>query len=141
MSELVADSQKCMPVGAAHDVLALGVGWEIGVFDESSGARAVSAGLDGDVKVWRLSDGVMVSSFTAHPGGVKAVAISPDGKRIASGGMDGTVKLWPLRGAQKAPLAVFKEHEDSVEAVAFAPDGKTLASGSKDKTVKLWKLP
>ena len=35
----------------------------------------------------------------SHKGGVKSLAVSPDGTTLISGGNDDAVKMWPLPGA------------------------------------------
>jgi RNA polymerase sigma factor (sigma-70 family) len=71
-----------------------------------------------------------------HPaGGVKAMALSPDGKLAATG--EG-LRLWDLATGQEVPA--FKERWGA-QAVAFSPDGKLLATGARDSPVKLWDVP
>lgn len=59
-------------------------------------AALVSAGFDGDVIVWDLAGPIarIRSQFRSHPGGVKAMAVSPDGTTIFSGGGDGVLRVW-----------------------------------------------
>ncbi len=35
--------------------------------------------------------GLEIRSFEGHPGGVTAIAVTPDGRHVASGGREGTV--------------------------------------------------
>jgi guanine nucleotide-binding protein subunit beta-2-like 1 protein len=56
----------------------------------------VSAGWDGLVKVWNLSNCKLRSNLAGHKGYVNGVTISPDGSLCASGGRDGTAMLWDL---------------------------------------------
>ncbi|MDF2440632.1 MAG: hypothetical protein JWN98_1616, partial [Abditibacteriota bacterium] len=73
---------------------------------------------------------------TAHAGGVRTLAWSPDGKTLASGGADKAVKLWSLpAGTLKTTLPF---HSGEVRSIAWSPDGSTLASGSADHVVRLW---
>jgi WD40 repeat protein len=48
------------------------------------------------------TDGVQVVFQTGHAGGIRAVALSPNGRYIASSGsQDGTVKVWDVASGQE----------------------------------------
>jgi WD40 repeat protein len=93
------------------------------------------------IRLWRVSDGVVLRTLLGHGDFVNSVAFSPDGKMLASGGDDQTIKLW--RVADGAELKTLTGHQDYVASVAFSPDGQRLASGggAQDKTVRLWRVP
>ncbi|AMV27079.1 Serine/threonine-protein kinase PknB [Gemmata sp. SH-PL17] len=59
------------------------------------GARVVSAGEDGTVRVWLTETGKEIAQFK-HDGSVNALAISPEGKRVLTGSADATIRLWQL---------------------------------------------
>ena len=104
----------------------------------ADGARAVSGGADGTVRVWDLSTGHEQASLAGHTGSVYAVAVAADGARAVSGGADGTVRVWDLStGHEQASLA---GHTGSVYAVAVAADGARAVSGGADGTVRVWDL-
>ena len=73
-----------------------------------------------------------------HTGGVRGVAVTPDGKTAVSGSYDKTLKLWDL--ATRRCRVTFKGHTQEVNDVAVTPDGKMVVSGSDDKTLKVWDL-
>ena len=60
------------------------------------GEFLVSAGRNGNLKVWQVETGQQVQSLTGRAGAVLNVAYSPDGKTLASGGPDDTIKLWDV---------------------------------------------
>jgi WD40 repeat protein len=59
----------------------------------SADARtAVSASLDGTVRVWDVAARRGTRVLDGHSRGVTAVALSPDGRHVVSGSLDGTVR-------------------------------------------------
>ncbi|MDE2813346.1 MAG: WD40 repeat domain-containing protein [Gemmatimonadota bacterium] len=103
-----------------------------------NGARIVSTGPDGTVRLWELDDGrAENTTLGVHHPGVASVAFSPDGARLVSGGLDGEVRLWTVEnGTQEG--ALLHTHPDEVLGVAFSPDGTRILSGGLDGTVQLW---
>jgi WD40 repeat protein len=103
-----------------------------------SGELIASAGADGTVKLWRMSDGALLRTLTGHDGDVNGVAFSPNGSLVASAGADGTVRVWRVQDGQ---LQHTLTHGGGIAlSVAFAPNGQLLASGGEDGTVKLWRV-
>jgi WD40 repeat protein len=74
---------------------------------------------------------VKLGTRNAHPDGVAAVALSPDGQVLATGGYDSRVGLWSVKGLEERALFAPGPlgRPNPVYAVAFSPDGKTLATG------------
>ncbi|MER8578061.1 WD40 repeat domain-containing protein [Mesorhizobium sp. M1423] len=103
------------------------------------GARALTAGDDGEIVLRQLSDGAVLHVFSSgENGGVNKLAISPDGRRAVSGHNTGTVIVWDLE--KDTVLHVLSGHDWSISSVAVSPDGEQAISGSVDGTLKLWDL-
>lgn len=102
----------------------------------SPDGELLAAGDDnGQVKLWRVSDGQPVLTIQAHESWIKSIAWSPDGKTLASSSADQTIKLWDRSGAC---LQVMRGHLAWIRSVAWTPDGQAIVSGSADRTVKVW---
>lgn len=65
----------------------------------ADGAFVASGGADGAVRLWRTSDGGVLTSFEGHEGAIQGVAVSPDRRFVYSGGADGTLRRWAVRSA------------------------------------------
>ncbi len=123
------------------------------------GKRLASAADDGTGKVWDVTSGKAVSTFTyfvvREPprfglGGKtfasSILAWSHDGKLLAVAGEDETIRIWDV-DAQPAeeikplpghPSNEAKENHNVVCTVAWSPDGKRLAAASPDGTFLVW---
>jgi hypothetical protein len=75
---------------------------------------------------------------SGHPGGVNAVAFSPDSKLIVSGGADNTVRLWDANSG--AMLAILNGHQNPVVQVFFSTDGSTIFSRDDKGVIQLWRV-
>ena len=96
-----------------------------------------SAGDNGDIKLWNLQDGILVT-LGRHDDTVNSIAFSPDGRLLASGGDDYVLKLWNVN--RKHHIATRDHTTDrtrsQVKAVSFSPDGSMIATGGRH--AKLW---
>jgi len=77
----------------------------------------------------------LVRNIFVSPGGVPAVAYSPDGSLIASMGARQEVKLWDANSGEL--LHTFEGVDESSSSVAFSPDGNTLAAAFVTQVI-LW---
>lgn len=105
----------------------------------SPNGQLLAAGTsDGQVRIWRSTDGQLLLTFTGHTDWVLSVCFSPDGNLLSSGSMDQTVRLWDVQTGQL--LKTLWGHTAQVESVCFSPDGALLASCSDDQTIRLWDM-
>ncbi|RWI20652.1 WD40 repeat domain-containing protein [Mesorhizobium sp.] len=103
------------------------------------GARALTAGDDGEILLRQLSDGAVLHVFSSgQNGGVNKLAISADGKRAVSGHDTGRVIVWDVE--KGSVLYVMPGHDWSISGVAVSPDGTRAISGSIEGTLKLWDI-
>jgi len=99
------------------------------------GNLLATAGVDLTVRVWKVSNGEIVSSRVSTAEHIHAIAWAPDGKRLALG-EDEDVKVWNVVGAEEPTK--FGRHSAEVTALSYSPDGTQLASSSKDGSICLW---
>ncbi len=117
------------------------------------GDRALSASVDGRLKLWQLEpeDPSRLPPrwswaqriprapqvIEAHTDSVTGLAMSPDGRHAASVSADHTLKLWDLEGDLALPRC---GHSGAVTALAVSESGRRVISGSKDRSVRVWDL-
>ncbi len=105
------------------------------------GSHVASAGANGDLRVWRSSDGELIRTIHAHGHEAYAIAVSPGGTILASGGSDALVKLW--RTGTGELIRVIDARLGGVNSVSFAPDlgGDILvAAGTATGKAGLWRV-
>jgi tRNA A-37 threonylcarbamoyl transferase component Bud32 len=97
-----------------------------------NGKVAVSASLDGAVKVWQVPSGIELFKVPDDYTPVYSVAFAPDSSTVALARVSGFVEFWDVEtGKKKLSL---KSHEawrtprEPLGLLAFSPDGKMLAS-------------
>jgi len=91
-----------------------------------------------DIQLWDTKTGKLQRGFQAHAGGIRAMALSPDGKTLATGSSDLMIKLWDMTRTDPPCKATLMGHAGPVLSVAFSPDGRRLLSGSEDHSIRLW---
>lgn len=91
---------------------------------------------DGNVRLWRVSDGTVLRRLPIGDVG-QSIAFSPDGSLLATNyGMQ--IMLWKVATGDVA--AILTGHSGKITSLAFSPDGNFLASASEDRTVILWSV-
>ena len=93
------------------------------------GRYLVSGSRDKTIKLWELSSGRELRTFTGHTYVVSSVALSPDGRYLVSGSYDGTVRLWDVStGKELVQMVSFTNGE----WIALTPKGYYTASAGGD---------
>ena len=97
-----------------------------------------SGSWDKSVKLWDLSSGKEIISYTQFNSWVRSVAFSPDGKKLAMGS-DKEFRISDLSNNGKE---IFKKdiHYDDISAIAFSPDNKLLITSGSSKNLDGEKL-
>jgi WD40 repeat protein len=89
------------------------------------GEYIVTAGADGYVKSWRISDGRPLRTITRHYDGAVSLAFSHDGTLLASGGNDDSIHM--VRTSDwKAKYTI--SETGFILGLAFAPDDQTFGA-------------
>lgn len=114
----------------------------------ADGRLLASGSHDQTIKLWDVTTGRVLRTFSRHTLPVLSIAFSPDSKILASGSADGIIKLWSVVSGQeiktlKGHVSSANSSDFSVDSIDFSPDGKMLASGSGESfgdewTIELW---
>lgn len=62
----------------------------------SPDGKLLAVAEDKDLQLWRVSDGVLIGTFSEHLDSIALVKFSPDGKAIATAGYDNQLYLWQV---------------------------------------------
>ncbi|MGO9473272.1 MAG: toll/interleukin-1 receptor domain-containing protein [Rhodomicrobium sp.] len=93
--------------------------------------------LEGALRLWEVTTGLELRTFSGYTGDAQSLAFSPDGRTLASADSNYTmITLWEVASGRE--LQTLTGHTKFIRSIAFSPDGRTLASGSEDNTIKLW---
>ncbi len=108
----------------------------IGLALSPDGARVVSAGFDGVLKVWAVEGGGEERAFKAFLDPIWGLAFSPDGKSFAAGGNNRLLKIWDAASWQEKET--LRGHLSTVTCLAFSPDSRRLVTGAEDERALVW---
>jgi WD40 repeat protein/serine/threonine protein kinase len=102
-------------------------------------ARFLPASKAGELKLWDVAGEAAPVTLSREPGGVLAIAYSPDGALLAAASQSpARVRLWdPRRGPGQSP-AILTGLTSSAMSLAFADGGKALVTGTWHCQVISW---
>jgi eukaryotic-like serine/threonine-protein kinase len=90
----------------------------------------------GRALIWDVASGRPIFDRNSHPGGIYALAFSPDDKLVVTTGRDGVVTVWDLKTTRE--LRSLRGHTNYVDKIVFGQDGRTLVTRGGDSTLRVW---
>jgi|GEM_PF-779001 len=95
---------------------------------------------DNIIEVWRVADGMLISTKSNHQDWVKVFDFSPNGERCASVSKDGVVKIWKVDIKKGTPEFIEDLQENGkVQSIAFTNDN-TLVTATDIGDLNVWNL-
>lgn len=98
--------------------------------------QLATTGYDGQIRLWKVPAGEVVTEWTAHAGWAFGVAYLPAGDQLVSWGRKGQICLWSSDGQ----LVREFQADDDVASVAVSPKGDQLAACTASGQLQLWSL-
>jgi WD40 repeat protein/class 3 adenylate cyclase len=140
------------PSSVVARVFELSSGKQVGVVNDPAGATQtvdidvspdgkllVASHAEGQLQLYRLSDGRQLDVEQNRSGVVLDVEFSRDGKFVATGSIDGFAKIWSLSGGRLREVLTLRGHDTPVGSVSFNRDGTRLASwGQASGEARVW---
>jgi WD40 repeat protein len=99
--------------------------------------RLLSAGGDGQLKVWQLPDLLLLTSLPLSNRNLRSISISPDGALLAIGSSDAHIRIMDLN--KWKIIDSWEAHHPSVFSVIWT-NHYDLLSGGRDAMLKKWTL-
>lgn len=103
----------------------------------ADGLRLVSASADKTIRVWDLSSGQVLQTWTNQTSFVNTILLSPDETRLYSGNADGALQGWTV-ASDNLLWQNTNAHNGPINTVARTPDGQQLVSGGADGAIHIW---
>ena len=101
-----------------------------------AGDRVV-LGVDGITPlVLSIPNGEVIARLPAHPGGIRALAVSPDGSAVATAGWGDPIRIWNISTGEL--IQTFVDSSPPVSVLAYFPDGERMAAAAAGGELHLW---
>jgi WD40 repeat protein len=105
-------------------------------FDPTHQNWVVTAGDDGRARIFKISDGTQVGSFSVPFYNMNAAAFSPDGTRIVTVSNDGYARIWDT--ATHLQIGDTFGYRYQMSSAAFSPDGTKIVTTEADGYTIIW---
>ncbi|MCI0357904.1 MAG: protein kinase, partial [Planctomycetaceae bacterium] len=100
------------------------------------GNRLAAAGGNGQVRMWQVPTGNVLTTMHFPAALVWGLDFSPEGRCLAVAGSDHTVQV--LSAADGRGIMTLRGHASVVQAAVFSPNGRQIASAGRDGTIRFW---
>lgn len=111
----------------------------------SDGSRLVAGGMRGQIEIWNLDTGQLVTKpfGIGKMGAIYGVSFAPNQQTVASASADGTVRVWNATNGEQIGDPIRISDPDvpfqvAVNAVEFSPNGQILAALGDDGLITFW---
>lgn len=92
---------------------------------------------DGYIRVYRITDGLLIKEIKAHRSGIKKVSVSPKNGDILSAGYDQQILVWSY--LDYALVKSLENHTSKWErSLTWSSNGLNILGGTFDGTVVIW---
>lgn len=98
-----------------------------------------SGSRDRTVKLWKVSEGACIATFSSHENWVRSVIIHPSGNYVISSSDDRSIRVFDIK-ANRCLRTLENAHDHFVTSICMHYQLPILVSGSVDQTLKCWKL-
>jgi WD40 repeat protein/tRNA A-37 threonylcarbamoyl transferase component Bud32 len=105
-------------------------------FVPGGGRRVLTAGEDGQARVWDVATGAAAAGPFRHGGAIRSAAFSRDGRLLLTTGDDGAARVWDV--ASGRPVTPPLRHGRPVPHGEFRPDGARVVTAGEDGTARTW---
>jgi len=98
----------------------------------------VSAGYEGEIRVWEIKTKEMISHLKEHISKVNACSLFTNDQYCISASRDRCILTWDLRAERR--LTLHREKHGGINSMVVCNDQTTVLSAGQEKTLSIWDL-
>ena len=110
---------------------------DINVAGLKNGLLASSSSSNTDIRIWNVTNGVLLRNLIGHNSILRSFVILPNGD-FASASFDYTIKIWNMSNSNFSNINTFTGQTSSHLSTLTVLKNGYLAAASFDKTIKIW---